>query len=59
MFPLLKQAACCGSLDAMYVVSVILNNGLFVKADNIQVYNQLERCFMLYLIAYSFTQEIR
>ncbi len=37
VLPLLKQAACLGNYDAMYMLSVILNNGLMVKADEIQV----------------------
>ncbi|XP_067676665.1 protein sel-1 homolog 3-like [Haliotis asinina] len=34
--PLLRQAACLGNYDAMYMLSVILNNGLMTKADEIQ-----------------------
>ncbi|XP_064599462.1 protein sel-1 homolog 3-like [Liolophura sinensis] len=33
---LLKQAACYDSYDAMYMLSVILNNGFWVKSDEIQ-----------------------
>ncbi|XP_053372866.1 protein sel-1 homolog 3-like [Mercenaria mercenaria] len=35
-FPVLKQAACYGNMDAMYTISVILNNGIYIKADEIQ-----------------------
>ncbi|XP_052265237.1 protein sel-1 homolog 3-like isoform X2 [Dreissena polymorpha] len=35
-FPLLKQSACLGNMDAMYTAAVILNNGIHVKADDIQ-----------------------
>ncbi|XP_052803670.1 protein sel-1 homolog 3-like [Mya arenaria] len=35
-FPVLKQAACLGSVDAMYVVAVLLNHGIHVKSDEIQ-----------------------
>ncbi|XP_048254437.1 protein sel-1 homolog 3-like [Haliotis rufescens] len=34
--PLLRQAACLGNYDAMYMLSIILNNGLMTKADEIQ-----------------------
>ncbi|CAC5426209.1 unnamed protein product [Mytilus coruscus] len=34
--PILKQSACFGNYDAMFMVSVILNNGIGVKADEIQ-----------------------
>ncbi|KAH3868552.1 hypothetical protein DPMN_031701 [Dreissena polymorpha] len=37
-FPLLKQSACLGNMDAMYTAAVILNNGIHVKADDIQVF---------------------
>ena len=35
--PVLKQSACLGNLDAMYMLSVILNNGISVKSNEIQV----------------------
>ncbi|XP_071174349.1 protein sel-1 homolog 3-like [Mytilus edulis] len=34
--PILKQSACFGNYDAMFMVSVILNNGIGVTADEIQ-----------------------
>ena len=37
LFPVLKQSACLGDNDAMYLVAVILNNGFLVTADEIQV----------------------
>ena len=37
ILPLLKQAACCDNNDAMYTVATILNNGIYSKADEIQV----------------------
>ncbi|KAJ8316168.1 hypothetical protein KUTeg_006182 [Tegillarca granosa] len=33
---ILKQSACYGDSDAMYLLAVILNNGITVKADEIQ-----------------------
>lgn len=37
VLPYLKQAACLGSYNAMYMLSVIFNNGVGVKLDEIQV----------------------
>ena len=47
--PLLKQAACLGEYDAMYMLSVILNNGFKVKADEIQVRKSVGSVLALYL----------
>ena len=35
--PVLKQSACLGNLDAMYMLSVIFNNGISVRSNEIQV----------------------
>ncbi|XP_050415891.1 protein sel-1 homolog 3 [Patella vulgata] len=34
--PLLKQSSCLGNTDAMFMLAVILNNGVYVKSDEIQ-----------------------
>ncbi|XP_074652482.1 protein sel-1 homolog 3-like isoform X2 [Tubulanus polymorphus] len=39
--PLLKQASCYGNLDAMYMLSVILNRGIAVKSDEIMAHAYL------------------
>lgn len=61
LFPVLKQSACLGDNDAMYLVAVILNNGFLVTADEIQVllhpikshlYQHI--LFILILVEYSF-----
>ncbi|XP_061169647.1 protein sel-1 homolog 3-like [Saccostrea echinata] len=36
LLPVLKQSACLGDNDAMFLVAVILNNGFLVKADEMQ-----------------------
>ncbi|GAB1598661.1 protein sel-1 homolog 3-like [Argonauta hians] len=38
---LLKQAACTAHADAMYMLSVILANGIFVRTDDIQSHSYL------------------
>ena len=39
MVPLLKQASCYGDADASFMLAAILENGIGVKADHIQVSN--------------------
>ncbi|ESO89489.1 hypothetical protein LOTGIDRAFT_165081 [Lottia gigantea] len=34
--PLLKQSSCLGNTDAMFMLAVILNNGIYFKSDQIQ-----------------------
>ncbi|XP_048772690.2 protein sel-1 homolog 3-like [Ostrea edulis] len=36
LLPGLKQSACLGNNDAMYMAAVVLNNGFLVKADEMQ-----------------------
>lgn len=40
---LLKQSACLGNKEAMYMLSVILSNGIHMKADEIQAHGYLMR----------------